>query len=185
MDEQARRLVLRAVRRLPRKLRPLYQEEWLGELLGIESSAERLAYAQGLREAAWGIRREHDPEEAFVGDVMRVCLGSSVVLILLSGLGVAPDLLRLLSHSIVYGFIVLVLSHLAAKSVLILPELRRVWWRLGAMTLLGLTCGFFGLALLAWWSALHPQALLLLVAFVALGIYTARRFHIPRAPRAR
>lgn len=185
VTRRAHRLARQAARRLPSSARATYEQTWRAEMDCMDTPRERLTYARDLKAGLREIRRELDPEGAFVGDIVRGVSAVSLTLLLLAGFGVSPEWLKFLAHTLMYGFVVLLLSHLTAKCVLILPEVRRVWWRLVLITLLGLFCAFWDLAFLTWWSASHPQAFLLLVCGVVLGVQIARRFHVPRPPLAR
>lgn len=179
---QVHRLTQRAVRQLPKSLRATHLEIWTNELASLPSPEAQLEFAQGLKEAASGIRREADPEGAFVGDIMRWTFLTSCALILLAGLSPAPDTLRLLALTLANGIGVLVFSHLTTKSLLIFPEVRHHTWRRVSMVLLGLFCALCTLGWSLGWAVVHPSTSLLLLVACLVGVQTARVYHVPRPP---
>lgn len=174
------RLIRKASRRLSRSHRAEHEQTWRGELAGMETVEDQLEYMQDLWANIGDLCQELDPEMAYVNQLLRWTLFGSVVCLLLSFQGIAPALLRLVAFTLVVGMIVLMFSHLTAKCLLVMREVRRVWWRL--VLNLGLTvfCAYVALIGLVGWSALHPQVFLLVVLSVVMGVWTARRFHQPR-----
>jgi len=64
--------------------------------------------------------------------------------------------------------------------LLVMREVRRVWWRLVLNLVLTVFCAYVALIGLVGWSVLHPQVFLMMVLSLLLGVRTARRFHQPR-----
>jgi len=174
------RLIRKASRRLPRAHRAEYEGIWRGELAGMESLDEQLAYMQDIWANIGDLCQALDPELAYVSQLLRWTLSGSVVCLLLSFQGIAPAFLQLLAFTLAAGMIVLMFSHLTTKCLLVMREVRRVWWRLLLNLALTVFCGYIALMGLVGWSVLHPQVCLLMVLSVVMGVRTARRFHQPR-----
>lgn len=173
------RLAYKAARHLPRKYRAEYLANWLAELEAIESQEDRVDYARGLRLAARHTRRELDPEEALVTDLIRVIAVVGPLLYLLSDV-IAWANLRLLATTLPYMLGVMLLTNLSVRAILVLPELKKVLWRMVLMVGIAFSCGYFALAFLTWRSALYPSTFLLMVASAVAGWHIARSFHQPR-----
>jgi len=172
------------VRRLPRSVRAIYEATWLKELAAIPE-VERLTYAQGIHNGLRLLKRELDPEGAFISDLLTLTAGMGMILTLLPSLGVVSPWPGLLAGTVGWGIGVFLLSHLTTKGVLALRELLRVWWRLLSMCGLIFVCGYLALACLLWWTVQHPQMFLLMVLCSFAGVGTGRHFHVPRPPLAR
>jgi len=179
-DAQGQKLARRAARQLPKSVRALHLEMWLIEMASIPTAEERLAYARGLKQAAREIRCELDPEGTFIQTALRATALFSISLILLSGLTSARELLQFLALTLAYGTGVMLFSHLTTKCILILPEVRRVWWRLTAAILLAVCCALIALGWFLGWTAASPSCALLLLVCAVAGVQTARHFHVPR-----
>jgi hypothetical protein len=174
------RLIRKASRRLPRTHRAEHEGTWRGELAGMQTLEEQLAYMQDIWANIGDLCQALDPEMAYVSQVLKVTLSGSVVCLLLSFQGIAPAFLQLLAFTLAAGMIVLMFSHLTTKCLLVMREVRRVWWRLVLNLALTVFCAYAALMGLVGWSVLHPQVSLLMVLAVVMGVRTARRFHQPR-----
>lgn len=179
------RLIRKASRRLPRAHRAEHEGTWRGELAGMETIEEQLDYMQDIWANIGELCRALDPEMAYVSQLVQWTLFGSVGCLLLSFQGVAPAFLQLVAYTLAAGMIVLMFSHLTMKGLLVMREVRRVWWRLALNLGLTVFCGYIALMGLVGWSALHPQVFLLMVLSVVMGVRTARRFHQPRPVRVR
>lgn len=151
----------------------------------MQTLDEQMDFMQDIWANIGDLCQALDPEMAYISQLLRWTLSGSVVCLLLSFQGVAPAFLHLVAFTLAAGMIVLMFSHLTAKCLLVMREVRRVWWRLGLNLGLTVFCAYVALMGLVGWSALHPQVFLLMVLSVVLGVRTARRFHQPRPIRVR
>lgn len=172
-------LAHKAVKLLPKKYRAEYLAVWLAELEAIESQEARLEYAQGLKVAARQTRRELDPEDALVTDLIRWVAVVEVFLHLLVPLHSLTNM-NLLATTLPYMLGVLLLTNLSTRAILCIPELKNVLWRKALMIVIAFVCGYFALAFLTWRSATYPSTFLLLVASAIAGNHIARYYHQPR-----
>jgi len=179
-NAQGQKLARRAARQLPKPARALHLEIWLNEMAHLPTAQERLEYARGLKQAAREIRCELDPEGTFIRTALRGTALLSISLILLSGHTHARELLQFLALTLAYGMGVLLFSHLTTKCLLILPEVRRVWWRFTAAIVLCMFCAAIALGWFIAWTAAYPSSALLLLVCAVAGVQTARHFHVPR-----